>query len=330
MARKSRSPELDARITLHYHYNRGVKSGMALHRLTGIPLSTIYDNLKKIKRGKGPERRVKTVAHHKLSGRDRQRLVRLALLHPRWSSSDLANEIAKRGSPSVSPATVYRYLIRAKIYKLRPTKVPPLTAAHKKKRVEWCRQNLNRNWSNVVFTDESYVRLFASTLKLWSKSRPKAKTYAHPPQVLIWAGISAQGTTPVKIDCGSVDQFRYQDILQECLIETMSTLYPDGFLLMHDNAKPHIAKTTMSWLEHNGIEVLDWPPMSPDLNPIENLWAIIKKRIEKLDPSTKSDLKEVIEEIWNGIDHELIKSLIKSMKKRLQECIAKEGEKIDY
>ena len=84
---------------------------------------------------------------------------------------------------------------------------------------------------------------------------------------------------------------------------------------MQDNAKPHTAKTTMSWLQQKGIEVLKWPAMSPDLNPIENLWALIKRRIEKCDPSTKSDLKEIIQEIWDGIDVELIRSLIKSMKK---------------
>lgn len=330
MTSKRKSTELDARITLHYHYNRGVKSGIALHRLTGIPLSTIYDNLKKLKRGMEPDRRPKRVTHAKLVGNDLRRLTKLALLHPRWSSKDLATEMAKRGSPSVSPSTIYRNLLRAKVYKLRPSKVPPLTAAHKQKRLEWCRRNLRRKWDNVVFTDESYVRLFAATLKQWAKSRPNVKSYAHPPQVLIWGGISARGTTPVKVDCGSLNQFGYQDILQECLVETMSTLYPEGFILMQDNAKPHTAKTTMSWLQQKGIEVLEWPAMSPDLNPIENLWALIKRRIEKCDPSTKSDLKELIEEIWDGIDVELIKCLIKSMKNRLQECIAKKGEKIDY
>lgn len=330
MTPMSRSPELDARITLRFHYKRGATTGMALHRATGIPLRTCYRNLKKFKHGKGPERKRKRVTTRKLDANDRRRLVRLALLHPRWSSSDLANELVRRGSPSVHQSTVYRYLIKAKIFKFRPTKVPPLTDTHKQKRVEWCQRNLNRDWTKVVFTDESYVRLFTAIIRLWAKSKPHVKSYANPPQVLIWGGISTRGTTPIKVDCGSVDQFRYQEILHECLVTTITTLYPDGFVLMQDNAKPHTARTTMKWLADRQIEVLDWPSMSPDLNPIENLWAVIKRRIEKLDPTTKSNLKEIIQEIWDGIDHQLVKSLIDSMKNRLQQCIARKGEKTDY
>lgn len=84
MAPKRISTELNARITLNYHYNRGVKSGMALHRLTGIPVSTVYDNLKKLKQGRVPERRSKRVTYAKLVGNDLRRLTTLALLHPRW------------------------------------------------------------------------------------------------------------------------------------------------------------------------------------------------------------------------------------------------------
>ena len=70
--------------------------------------------------------------------------------------------------------------------------------------------------------------------------------------------------------------------------------------------------------------------MSPDVNAIENLWSVIKGRLEKLDPTRTEDMKYGIEKIWEDIDEELLESLIGSMKKRLELCIAAEDEKISY
>ena len=66
----------------------------------------------------------------------------------------------------------------------------------------------------------------------------------------------------------------------------MKTLYPDGFLLQQDNARPHTSRQTTKWLNDNGINILKWPPSSPDLSPIENLWGIIKNKLKKAGKKT--------------------------------------------
>jgi len=236
----------------------------------------------------------------------------------------------KKGSPKVSNRTIQMTLKAAGIRKWIPEKVPPLTETHKRNRVKWCHEYLNQDWSIVVFTDESYVELFRSKIQLWARSKPYAKSYSHPPKIMIWGGISLRGKTPLKVDCGYIDSDRYQDIIHECLMENMSNLYPEGYILQQDNARCHTSKSTTEWFDKQGITVLKWPAMSPDLNPIENLWSVIKGRLEKLDPSRMEDMKYGIEKIWEDIDQELLESLIGSMKKRMELCIAAEGEKINY
>ena len=79
----------------------------------------------------------------------------------------------------------------------------------------------------------------------------------------------------------------------------------------------------MDFLEENSIETLNWPPQSPDMNPIENLCAIIKRRRQKKFgvPLTKNDLIEQIFAIWEDIDISLFTKLSDSITKRLNECI---------
>jgi hypothetical protein len=77
---------------------------------------------------------------------------------------------------------------------------------------------------------------------------------------------------------------------------------------------------------------LDWPPQSPDLNPIENLWAIVKaKRFKKFGiPRSRIELIEQIFEIWEAIDQELLDTLVDSIENRLREVVRLRGRTTKY
>ncbi len=53
---------------------------------------------------------------------------------------------------------------------------------------------------------------------------------------------------------------------------------------MHNNTRPHTSKHTQKWLKNNAIKVMERPPYSPDLKPIENLWFHLEEAIHKLRP----------------------------------------------
>ena len=77
----------------------------------------------------------------------------------------------------------------------------------------------------------------------------------------------------------------------------LQVLYPDGFWLQQDNARPHIARETKLWMEKNGLKVMKWPAVSPDLDVIENVWGLMKKRIDKTENKTVLEWKREIEKI---------------------------------
>ena len=75
---------------------------------------------------------------------------------------------------------------------------------------------------------------------------------------------------------------------------------------------------------------MDWPSNSPDLNPIEDLWAIVKRNVEKRRPKNLSELESFLGEEWDNIPNSLLISLVDSMSQRCNEVIEKNGERISY
>jgi transposase len=76
--------------------------------------------------------------------------------------------------------------------------------------------------------------------------------------------------------------------------------------------------------------VIDWPSNSPDLNPIENLWSIVKGNVEKRWPKNLGELERYMVEEWNKIPESILKNLVGSMKERCKLVIEKNGERIPY
>lgn len=152
----------------------------------------------------------------------------------------------------------------------------------------------------------------------------------YSPGVMVWGGISMRGATELAFIKGTVNSLVYQDIINDYCIDTMNTLYPDGWELQQDNAPCHTSKSTLAHFESLGLKVLKWPANSPDLNPIENLWSIIKRRLRAIKRTTIADWREKIKEIWESVDHELLSVLVESMPRRIEACIAAKGGHTKY
>ena len=85
--------------------------------------------------------------------------------------------------------------------------------------------------------------------------------------------------------------------------------------------------TDHKWFETNKIDVLVWPPQSPDLNPIENLWQHLKKKLAdyKTEPCGILELWERVEVEWNKIPVDICTKLIESMSNRIAEVLKAKG-----
>ena len=79
------------------------------------------------------------------------------------------------------------------------------------------------------------------------------------------------------------------------------------------------------WIGNNGIQLLDWPAQSPDLNPIENLWREVERRLAGQKYQKPHELFHAVQQIWESLSHELIKKLIESMTRRCAAVIKAKG-----
>ncbi len=94
----------------------------------------------------------------------------------------------------------------------------------------------------------------------------------------------------------------YQDLLEHFMLPSADQLFKDAdFIFQQDLAPAHTAKCTNSWLNDHGVGVLDWPGNSPDLNPIENLWGIVKRKMRNKRPKNADELKATVKETWASI-----------------------------
>jgi len=112
----------------------------------------------------------------------------------------------------------------------------------------------------------------------------------------------------------------------------MSSAGVGPFVFFHtmDLAPAHTAKSTKSWLNGHGVGVLDWLANSPDLNPIENLWGIVKRKKRNKRPKNADELKATVKETWASIQPQQCRKLITSMPRRIEAVIKAKGAPTKY
>ena len=101
-------------------------------------------------------------------------------------------------------------------------------------------------------------------------------------------------------------------------------------IFMQDGARCHTAATTIQWLEDKEINYwgkAEWPPNSPDLNPIENLWSILEETMksEKDQPKNIADLEKLLQRAWKKIKLDTLENLVKSMPDRVRDIVKNKG-----
>ena len=148
----------------------------------------------------------------------------------------------------------------------------------------------------------------------------------------VWAGISSRGKTELFIYKGSLDGKGYQHILEQALLPRAKALFKGekgGWQLQQDKATPHTSKSTMRFLKQKGIAVVEgWPTKGDDINPMENLWAILDERLEQKKFRTKKSMEAAVRQIWKNIDSQLLYKLIDSVPDRLRRIVKAKGGSI--
>ncbi|KAI6648132.1 hypothetical protein LOD99_11941 [Oopsacas minuta] len=309
-------------------YNAGITKGVDIWQRTSIPKQTVYCVLNQIKDKKSLQHKRGAGRPSKIKANDKRRIAALYQSNPRTS----LRSILPRLSSPVSISTLYAQVKRQNFVSKRAVRVPALTDLHISKRIAWCKEMKCFDWSKTFFTDECSVWLDSGRVNMWIKKGQTVHlpTFRHPSKVHLWGGISIMGTTHRRIFTENSNQVVYISTLRECLIEEANAKYGDSWVLQEDDSPVHTGRAAKGWKTEFVPLRIDWPPNSPDLAPIENLWAVLKRRLIVLHPKTVSQLKQAIQDIWATFDPDFLRPFCTSMLKRIRLCLDNAGKKNNY
>lgn len=242
-----------------------------------------------------------------LSETDERYILREIKINPKQSVPKLKEEVSKRINRPISVETVRRVLRKENYNGRIARKKPFISHVNKKKRLEFAKKYVNQPlefWNNVVFTDETKINIFGSDGKqiVWRKpntelnTKNTIKTIKHGGgSILLWGAMGAGGTGNLCEIVGIMNKNVYLDILKNNLQESIQKLnMPTVYYFQQDNDPKHTAHIVKEWLLYNVPKLLNTPPQSPDINPIENLWKILKDKVQNFNPTNRTEAKKII------------------------------------
>ena len=105
-----------------------------------------------------------------------------------------------------------------------------------------------------------------------------------------------------------------------------------NFVYQDDNARPDRARTVVNFMETEGIEHMEWPAASPDMNPIENLWSEVTRTMDASanQPTNLAELRQAVMDAWQALPLQTLATLIDSMPRRVQALYDARGNHAKY
>lgn len=278
----------------------------------------------------------------KISPQDGNRVLEYIARKPFITAPEVVEELQLH----CHPQTVRAYLHKHGIHSRRPAKKVEFFPRHTVSRLDFARANIDRNWDSVIFTDEKVFSTSQDTRKLVWRSN---NTRLDPRNVVTirkssrislayWGWMSSAGPGELTRIDTRMNAVEYIRVLEDILLPSVRAVYPapHRIVLVQDNSAVHTAGVVREWFEdHQGeIELLPWPAKSPDLNPIENLWAAMGRMWEQRDvpiPRNRQNLHQHVGNIWENFrGQETCGNLVASMPARLQEVIENNGYWTQY
>ena len=183
--------------------------------------------------------------------------------------------------------------------------------------------------ADLVFSDEVTISVNDHTCRTqWCRTASdvvgrESQRIQNIPHVMIWAAIGVGWKSPIVVfgkqrmnEHGEFVPYRLngKDYVRRCL--SRITPHVRTRIFQHDNARPHIKGSVKAYLTRMKVAVLQWPPYSPDLSPIENVWPLFNRRVSEKYPRTQAELEAAVREAWDELPQSVIDKHVLSFKSK--------------
>ncbi|CAD6192399.1 unnamed protein product [Caenorhabditis auriculariae] len=204
---------------------------------------------------------------------------------------------------------------------------------HKNERLQFARSNMATDWNKIIFSDEKKFNLDGPDgyAHYWRDLRKDPMYFSKRNfgggSLMVWAAFCGNGTVALSFIGTRTNSQDYQQLLAQHLLPSLRRRRRANMIYQQDNASVHASNSTLAWFAAKNVVLLDWLACSPDLNPVENLWSVLVRRVyaNAKQYTTVKDLKRAIRAEWDGLDKSLLQSLVGSMPNRIFEVAQKQG-----
>ncbi|MEW8548408.1 MAG: transposase [Candidatus Thiodiazotropha sp.] len=246
----------------------------------------------------------------------------------------------------ISVRTVTRRLNNSGLKARRAVKRPLLTPRHKRARLNWAhdRRTWNlRSWRRVHWSDEckfvlrhtdGRMRVWRETNTAYADRNIVGTTAFGGGSITVWACFSYRCKLDMYVLNGTLTGVSYRDnILRDIVVPHFDNhRLADRPIFMDDNARPHRAAIVRQYLQQEAVDVLPWPALSPDMNPIEHVWDQIKRKLDQRNPACRNlnELRAAVLQEWNLYPQNKLQRLVQGMRRRVNELLQQRGSYTKY
>lgn len=330
---ESNKKQLDLSLKNHvinlYNRNYKVNDIAEIYQVTN---KTIYNIINKYTTTQSIKR--KTGSGRKMNDNIIDYIKEVVSLDHNLSLSDISFILMEKYEIKCPKSTVYDYLIKNDFINKNPKLKPILTQDQMNQRENWAIFYQGFNWKNVLWSDETVICIQSNKLsKIWIHKDEELinKVVKYPIKIHIWGCIIKNHKLIIHIYDKTMNSDKYIEILNLKLLPLIKSIKTnDKIIFQQDNAPCHTSFKMVNYFSSQNIEVMFWPSNSPDLNPIENIWALLKRNVGKISVKNKKDLIKIINKEAKKIKIKIINKIINSMDNRIDSLFDKSFDNIDY
>jgi transposase len=262
------------------------------------------------------------------------KIIQTVEAHNDETLSQLQQRINKQGV-TCSRATLHNRIKEDGLKSGVAMRKPLLTPRHREQRLAWAQDHKEHDWNSTLYADSTTMLTWAYKKKFWYRvgNRRVIRTIKLPTTLHIHGSFSSKGFGQLYCYTTSLTAKLMKRIYTTTVLPTAQNMFgarKRKWTLLEDNCKRQQSNLCKKWKADNKVDRMPFPPNSGDLNPIENVWGLIKNKLSYNRLTSVTALKRAFKREWKLLPTSYAQELCDSMRRRVDAVAAAEGDYILY